>query len=121
MRLARQMHRSWTITYVGFQRANMSATHKDPCGVPPNSPDTSVLDAGVFGEFEQKYREADPQNINDAMRVAKRIWREISISKIQTYIDGHRARLQEIINNNGGATSWQRGGNPSKQREGSTN
>ena len=99
------------ITSAGFQSDKLKATLRSPIGIPPNSPDLSILDAGVFGFFELKYREANPKTIEEAIAVATKIWREMDIKLVRRCIDGFPARLQEIVNNEGGGSHWQRGTN----------
>ena len=96
------------ITSVGFQSDKLKAELRDPGGIPPNSPDTSVLDAGVFGYFETRYRLACPKNIDEAIRAAKKIWREIPQTLVQSYVNTYGNRLREIIKAKGGPTNWQR-------------
>ena len=49
---------------------------------------------------------ANPKSVPTAINAATRIWDGISQHRIQKLVDGYRARLQEVIDNDGGPTSW---------------
>ncbi len=74
--------------------------------MPPRSPDTSILDAGVFKDFERAFRLSNPRNTGEAIARATKIWDEIPQPDIQKYIRGHGNRLQAMIDNDGEPTSW---------------
>ncbi len=86
----------------GFGSVNVD----DDGGVPPRSPDTSVLDAGVFKKFDLDFRLSNPRNTAEAIARAKKIWDSIPQSEIREYIRGFGDRLQSMIDNNGGHTEW---------------
>ncbi len=84
----------------GFGSVNVD----DDGGVPPRSPDTSVLDAGVFKKFDLDFRMSNPRNTGEAIVRATKIWESIPHSQIRKYIRGFGDRLQSMIDNNGGHT-----------------
>jgi len=102
------MRRTKRIKSVGFASARLQADLRDPGGFPPNSPDCSWLDCGLFGPLETKFREAAPQSVESAMKVATRLWNEIPMKDVRKLIDGYRRRLDEIRQAGGGSSSWQR-------------
>ena len=96
------------ITAVGFQSEKLNKEVRAPGGIPPSSPDTSWLDCGLFGPFEIKFREANPQTIEEAMTVATKLWHEIPMSDVRKLIDHYPRRLQELVQSKGSWSSWQR-------------
>ena len=94
------------VSTIGLQNLKLAAKFRDPFGYPPNSPDCSWMDCGVFSTFEQKFREENPQTIEEAMEVATRLWNEVPQEDIQSYITGYHNRLLEIEAGNGGPSSW---------------
>ncbi len=78
----------------------------DDGGAPARSPDTSVLDAGLFKEFEKDFRLSNPRNTGEAIARATKIWEAIPLSKVREYIRGFGGRLDEILEKDGGPTKW---------------
>ena len=105
-----------SVGVVGFNSQKMKAVYRSEVGCPPNSADVSILDAGVFGKVEMKFRQANPQNLREAIDVARKIWRDVSQTEIQNYIASYDSRLIEMAQNKGGGTSWQRGPSPKKKK-----
>ena len=97
-----------TIRSAGFQSETLNLTLRSDKGIPPNSPDTSWLDCGVFGPLDTKFRDENPQTIEEAMKVAKRLWKEVKLEDIRALILEYPERLKEIARNEGGNSNWLR-------------
>ncbi len=81
---------------------------KNHCSIDSRSPDTSILDAGLFKNFERDFRLTNPCNIGEAIARATKIWKAISKSDVRKHIRGFRGRgrLQAILDKNGVPTKW---------------
>ncbi len=78
----------------------------DDGGAPARSPDTSILDVGLFKNFERDFRLSNTRNTGEAIARATKIWEAIPQSEVQKHIRGFRRRLQAILDKNGGPTKW---------------
>ena len=97
-----------TIRSVGFQSELLKAELRSEKGFPPSSPDLSWMDCGLFGPLEMKFRHSNPQTIKEAIKVATRLWDEISLEEIRKYISGYQYRLKEVIKAQGRDCHWSR-------------
>ena len=77
-----------------------SARRKQTCGYPPNSPDFMLLDACVFARFKVLFSHANPKTIPEAMKVAKKIVKDMQgVSK--SWIEGLDDLYKEVISSEG--------------------
>ncbi len=78
----------------------------DDGGAPARSPDTSILDAALFKNFERDFHLSNLRNTGEAIARATKIWEAIPQSEVRKHICGFRGRLQAILDKNGGPTKW---------------
>ena len=71
---------------------------------PSNSPDTNVLDLGIFNAIQIKYYSNPPQNFGELVEAVERAYDELEPEKINQCFLSLQGCMNEIIDSEGGNT-----------------
>ena len=72
----------------------------DDQGFPANSPDLNAIER-VFEMWQHVVNLHQPRNVQELIKVARREWKKISITKIRSHIKCQKKRVKWVLQNGG--------------------